>query len=524
MRPGPTLRQLLLAVNLVVALVPLGAIAGLRLIDSYLIRQTERRLIAESVLVAEAWRDHLLEERGIRPEESPEFRPAALREKRYAPIDPVLDARFGVLPPPPPPIRAFHVEDSPELRAGQRMGHLLQRAQVFNLSGARVLDRHGCVVASSRGELGYCFDHLPEVRRALAGHYEAVVRQRISDEPDPPLASIRRRGDLRVFTQTPVFMDGEVVGLVRMSRTAMSPEKLFWDDRNRILQLLLACLAIVPIASLGLSYAIARPVAAITRTAEAIANGEPRTRLAPSGLVPREVHTLSAALDRMTRQLTERAAYVTQFASHASHELKTPLSSIAGAVELLREQWPTMPEAQRERFLANVAEDTQRMQELVNGLLHLARIENAAEGEEREVQLHPFVASLCERAAPEGSATPILLDLSEAPETICIAPAHLETALANLLANAVRHGAGAAVEVRVAPDADADGVLFEVHDRGPGVPDALRDQIFERFVTTERDRGGTGLGLALVRAVAEARGGTVSCESGPLGTTFTLHL
>ncbi len=515
---GPTLRQLLLLVNVLIASLPILAIISLKLVDSYLIRQTERRLIAESVLIAETWREYRQADSTLGEIGEPSLAIGPNAEPRYAPIDPQLDLRYGVLPPPEEPTRHVDVSGRPEAPAGRKLMSVLSRAQVFNLSGVRVLDADGCVIASTRGELGACFDHLPEVRRALGGEYAAAVRQRISDEPAPAITDIRRRGQLRVFTQTPIFEDDRVIGVVRMSRTAMSPEKLFWDDRNRILQILIACLIAIPGLSLLFSWILSRPVAEITRTAEAIANGE-RRPLAPGGLVPREVHSLSNALDRMTRKLTERGNYMSDFAAQVSHELKTPLASIGGAAELLRDQSDDMDEEQRKRFLDNIAGDVRAMEDRVNGLLRLARIENAEADPPETLVLAELLGDLCERLEGE-----VRLDLREAPESVLLPRLHLESALRNLLENALRHGAPAPVELRVVECAAAGRTRFRVRDRGQGIRPGNRDRVFDRFFTTERNRGGTGLGLAIVKAVADQRGGSVTFESDDDGTTFELIL
>ena len=114
----------------------------------------------------------------------------------------------------------------------------------------------------------------------------------------------------------------------------------------------------------------------------------------------------------------------------------------------------------------------------------------------------------------------VRLYTNDAPPSITMVPEHLETALRNLLDNAVRYGAGQPVDLTVARHGAL--VAFTVRDRGPGLSPGNQARIFDRFFTTERDSGGTGLGLAIVKAVAETRGGSVSFETGSDGTTFTL--
>jgi signal transduction histidine kinase len=510
----PTIRQLLLGTGVFALLLPVAAVTFFRLFDIYLLRQTERHLIAESVLIGEAYRERLLAERGAAPEPPPSFRPFGREQDAYVPVEPVLDVSYGIEPPAPPVTRWQHAPETPEARAGLALMPLLARAQVFNLTGARVLGPDGCVVASTRQDLGACLGELGEVRGALAGRYSAVARQRVSDEPAPPVSSIRRRGGVRVFVALPIFEDGRAIGAVWMSRTAVAPLEMFWAHRSKIGAALLICLVLAPAASLFFARQVAHPLREITRAADAVAHGRPRLPLAPGWLAPREIVQLSGALDRMAQQLGDRARYIAEFAANASHELKTPIAGILGAAELLRHEGESMAPAQRERFLANVEADAKRMERLVQRLLELARVQNApAEG--RKIELAPFLERLVARYAP-----PIELDLAAAPAAVEMNPDHLESALRNLLDNAVRHGAGR--PVRLSARREGARVAFAVKDHGAGISAGNLPRVFERFFTTERERGGTGLGLAIVKAVAELRGGDVALDSGPAGTTVTL--
>ena len=218
----------------------------------------------------------------------------------------------------------------------------------------------------------------------------------------------------------------------------------------------------------------------------------------------------------MTAQLSDRADSIREFATHVSHELKTPITGIRGAAELLREQWPEMTEAERARFLTNIDQGAARMQRLVSRLLHLARIQSEPEPVE-EIELADFLASL---AGSYGEQ--VRLELGAGPGRLRMHVDHLESALRNLLDNAVRHGGGRPVDIEA--ERLGERVRFRVRDRGAGVRPGIRRQIFERFFTTEREAGGTGLGLSIVRAVAETRGGSLGFETGPGGTCFELVL
>jgi len=503
----PSIRHLLLITNASVLLFPIFAGVFLHLWDGHLVRVTEQQLIAESVLIGEAFRDRVREEHGATDDRDP-------RNAPLSPIAPVLPLNYSVQPPVPPPSRFAAERDGTAWRAGTRVLPLMERAQRTNLSAARVLDASGCIVASTGDDRGACLDHLPEVRSALAGHYAAVARERLHNEPSPPYDSPSRRGAVRVFTITPIRDDGQVIGAVYMSRTSSSPLEAVWDLRYTVLAALALCLTLTLVVSTALSRWIIRPVEATTVAMDAVARGESAPALRLGGFVPAEVATLNAALARMTAQLTDRATYIEQFAATASHELKTPLTGIRGAVELLREDWEKIPDTQRRRFLDNISADATRMQHLVTRLLQLARIQSAPEAAEAIV-LEPFCTALVARY--DGQ---VRLHASDAPPSLTMVPEHLETALRNLLDNAVRYGKGQPADLTVARHGAQ--VAFTVRNHGPAISPGNRERIFDRFFTTERDAGGTGLGLAIVKAVAETRGGSVGFETGSEGTTFTL--
>ena len=516
-RRGPSVRRLLLGLNVFVLLVPLLAVALLRIYDAHLIEQTERRLIAESVIIGEALRDHWLQVQGLAPEAAPSHRPSYAAGQEFFPIEPVL--RVGTEAASEPPSQGFARRDTPIWAAGRALEPLLQRSKLINLTGVRVLDARGCIIATTSDAVGACMAEAPEVAAALRGHYHAVLRPRHSDEPAPPLTAISRGGRVRVFTATPVISDGAVIAVVRMSRTTIEPTRALWGYRYTLLWALLACLALVAAMSLFFSRTITKPIREIRDAAWAITRGEARRPLRPHGMVPAELHALSAALDEMTEQLRARGDYIATFAANVSHELKTPLTSIRGASELLKDAWTSMTDAQRQRFLDNIDHSAVRMERLVVGLLHLARLENRAGA--AEVEPVEIMALLEETLARHGDAVQINPS-SKLPERLSLAPEHLRSAVDNLVDNALRHGAQ---PVDVLAQIHDSKLQITVRDHGDGISPANAARIFDRFFTTARDEGGTGLGLPIVRAIARASGGDVVLKStGSEGSVFVLTL
>lgn len=505
----PRVRTILASLALFVLLLPAAAVYLARIYENHLVRETEKILLSEAVLVGEVLR---------------------------ASVDPAAKA---ALPPPPEVTAEFHpftakldLRGTPILPAAAREGQgvssasvtpplerLLERAILRNLSGIRVLDRTGVVIASPKHERGYSLAHLPEVQAALRGGYQPVLRERRSDEARPPLSSLSRAAHVRVSLAIPVFSDpyapvgsgAAVIGAVFVSRTPLDMEKGLWLIRGELIGPLVVILLLTLLTIAALSAAIERPLRRLRDAASRVAAGDPQAALAVSGFAPEEIHTLSAALARMRAELETRARYVQEFAANTAHELKTPLTSLRGAAELLLDGGDAMDPAQTRRFLGNIHEDALRMDRLVSRILQLARIE-AAEAHPTGLDLSSFLARTSERWARRGANVAVACP---AGLTIAADPEQLEAALTSLLENAARHGGEGPIELSA--KVEGEGVELAVADRGPVLPPGHFDRAFERFYTTERDRGGTGLGLSIVRAVAVAHGGRASAEVRPEG-------
>ncbi len=520
------MRTLLLGVNSLVLLLPLAAVITLRIYDTYLVRQTERSLIAQSVVIAEIFRERLYEERGLGAVEAKSFRPRGRENDVFIPVEPVLDFTFRLEPsdkksedgsPPETALRVRPSGDTPSRRAGARLEPLLKRAQVFNLTGIRVLDGDGCVISTSRTEGDVCMNDMAEVQAALGGRYAAVARERVSDEPTPALGDVRSRGKVRIFSALPIFEDGQVIGVVRASRTSLDALTSLWQSRRGLVIAIAVSLAITLGITALFAALVVRPVRALTRDAIAITNDAAREPKTLRWWTPHEIRVLNDALDVMTNTLRERAEYIAAFAANVSHELKTPLTAIRGAAELLADQAGAMSEDQRRRFIANIDLDAERMERLVTRLLHLARIENAKEaGGATDVR-----EALDAIVMRHGGRVRVSCD-PRAPAMLAISEDHFMSAVGNLVDNAVRHGGEQPVEIRLA--SEGDRLRIEVEDHGSGISAANQPKVFERFFTTERGTGGTGLGLNIVQAIARRRGGDVTFRSSPSGTTFVLTL
>ena len=213
------------------------------------------------------------------------------------------------------------------------------------------------------------------------------------------------------------------------------------------------------------------------------------------------------------RQKSEQR--VRQFVADASHELRTPLASIRGYAELTRREREPVPPTVA-HAIGRVESEATRMSTLVEDLLLLARLDAGRPLDREPVDLTEMVVNAVSDAHAASPDHVWQLDLPDEPVEVPGDPARLHQIVANLLANARTHTAPGTV-VRTSLASGGRPVRITVHDNGPGVPQELQPNVFQRFARgdTSRNRaaGSTGLGLSIVAAVAQAHGGTVELSS-----------
>ncbi len=274
------------------------------------------------------------------------------------------------------------------------------------------------------------------------------------------------------------------------------------------------------------------PIARLTDAAEEIARTRDPSRVMPQSEADDEVSELARTLQGMLRELDAargetEAMLVRQrrFVADASHELRTPLTSVLVNLELLAESL----DGDQGEAARSALRSSQRMRRLVADLLLLARTDVGRVIQHEPCALEQIVVEAASELGPVSAAHEISLDVQ--PAIVEGSRDELHRLTINLLENALRH-TPAGTEIRVSTQLSKGGeALLLVEDDGPGVPEHLRETLFERFVRGAGDRGGSfGLGLAIVRAVAESHGGSVTIEStgerdgAPYGARFVVRL
>ena len=498
--------------TLVLTLFGLGFV---RVYDNQLVRQTESELIAQGVVLANAFRDASARD-GSRPPCVATSLPWPFpkpSDSRLKPILPILNASSNIEPPPHDPPASNRFPDPSMRRVGLEFTPLLVETEQATLASLRIVDTEGTVISTSATGVGTSLLEHAEVQQALKGAPGSVLRARLGEPPDSALASLSRNTGVRVFVALPITSSREtlgvsdecVIGAVVLARTPMTWAKATYADRWNLAASGSVLLAVLALASLASSTLVVRPIRRLVAKANAIRGGaSPQSVKAPSTAIS-ELFALSESLDAMAQALAEKNDALRAFAASVSHEFKTPLASIRGAVELLED--PSMAPEQRARFMRNVSKDADRLTRLVQRLLELTRVESSAQRGECEALL----------VAKEVAGQDARISVSGTEVKAAMPTEALVAVLGHLVENAFQHG-GKKVTLTLAARE------LTVADDGPGISDANRAKVFDTFFTTARESGGTGMGLSIARALMRAFGGDLALEPATTGASFRIRL
>jgi len=352
-----------------------------------------------------------------------------------------------------------------------------------------------------------------------------------------PQRGVVHRGSLRVVTAPVINAEGVITGYVQYARDDQHIDSTIERLWLFIAAGVLGGVLLASLAGLAIANQAMRPIASLTVTASEIASTRDPSRRMPQPDLDDEVGELARTLDQMLRSLdaarTEREQAMQQqreFVADASHELRTPLTSVIANLELLQASLPSPQTSEDHEMVDSALRSSRRMSRLVADLLLLARADAGRIGERTDCDLAEIVGNAAAEVAPVAGGRQLNLDNGR-PVPIHGNPDELHRMVVNLLDNAVRHTPdGSTIELRL--EVDGDKATIEVADDGPGIPDGMRDHVFDRFVRGSGPAdtaigGGTGLGLAIVRAVARSHGGEVKASESSLGgalVTVTLPL
>jgi len=368
-----------------------------------------------------------------------------------------------------------------------------------------VTDAKGIVVYDSENAaLGEDYSQWRDIARVLRGEYGA---RNTRDDPEDPNSSV-------MYVAAPVFWQGELIGALSLAKPMSSVAPYVDRAARRVKQsglLLLAATAAIGLFFSGwLSWSINR-LRAYARDVSAGRKAEPPT----SG--GRQFSELARALAEMRERL-EGKQYVEKYVQNLAHEMKSPLTAVIGAAEILEGDPPA---ADRRRFADSIGEQARRLQAIIDRMLMLARVEQLQSPEAvAPVDLGQLLINAIDLRRQQLDARHLDCRLQAPPTLSTHGDAFLlQQAILNLLDNAIEFSPeGSHIDITLAA---SDGqATISIRDHGSGAPDYALEQIFDRFYSLPRPATGrksTGLGLALVREVARLHGGDAGFANHPEG-------
>jgi signal transduction histidine kinase len=533
--PALRLRTILFATLFIVAGLPGLSAIFLRVYENALVRQTEAELMAQGAvavaLIEENWpggpkrlpvappptSDVSYSTRRLPGAEGSASLPDG-RERFYTAERPIIDLRFSpILPPRPAAVQTGQPADPAATAAVDKAAPILLQASRSTLASIRVTDAHAIVVYG-RQDMGGSYADLNEVRRALTGKRSTVLRVNTTFERRTFLEIFSRGSTLRVHHARPIKIDGKTMGVVLLSR---SPRGLFlgmYEDRGKIAAGAIGILGLLFLLVALLQRGIARPIDELAEATRGGARGLLEVPETPATAAV-EIRTLYANYRDMAARIDKRSRYLQDFAAAVSHEFKTPIAGIKGAVELLGDHGAAMSAEERARFLDNANADADRLQHLVERLLDLARADMASRIEGISEPLGPPVMRVAD--AHRSAALAVDVGGMDAALAVAVPAATIEAALETLIENSRQAGA---TYVTIVSEKRGRQLILSVEDDGPGVPPGDRDRLFDAFFTSRRSEGGSGLGLAIARSLLAASGAKIELAESTQGARFNLTL
>ncbi len=382
------------------------------------------------------------------------------------------------------------------------------RVQIYDLLKTSVdmyvyiTDAKGKVIFHSADpkQVGKDYSRWRDVFLTLKGRYGA--RSTLAD-PDIPESSV-------LFVAAPIRIDDKIKGVLTVAKPVTTVNRFLEEAKPKIVKVALAaCLAAIILCLLA-SIWITIPIMRLKTYADDTRAGK---RVEPPKLGSDEIGEMGAAFVKMREALEDRK-YVEQYVQSLTHEIKSPLSAIRGAAELLEEQ---MPPDRRERFLANIRNETNRIQEIVDRLLALAELENLNMPKKLEnISLGSLIKTVLESKQPLCAQKRLTVTVNIVDDPVVRGDSFLlYQAIANLLQNAVDfsppHG-----RIKLALREKSGRLRFTITDQGPGIPDFAYAKVFDKFFSLQRpdtNKKSTGLGLNFVKEIVTLHKGEVQLEN-----------
>jgi two-component system sensor histidine kinase ChvG len=355
-----------------------------------------------------------------------------------------------------------------------------------------------------------------EVRAALAGGYGAATR-----------VSPTGQRSVTLYTALPIRNGNEIIGAVLASQSTHRILQALYLERLTVFEVFLTSLLVAAGLSLIVSTTLVRPLRRLRDEAGSLVDHRGRLRGSFSGIARAdEIGDLARALAALTTRLERHISFIERFSADVAHEFRNPLAAIRASAELAAD---VEDDETRRKLLTAVEAEVARLERLLAEVREISRLDAGHEEQLREtIDLDLSVAEIVAARNALQVEPRIEIALSDLHPKVAIAPDLFFRVVTNLLDNAASFAAReTAIDVTV--DVTGGAATLTVSDRGPGIPAEHLERVFDRFFSYRPDsdpaRHHSGLGLAIVRAIIESAGGTVTAWNRVGGgACFALHL
>lgn len=319
-----------------------------------------------------------------------------------------------------------------------------------------------------------------------------------------------------LYVAAPINVDGKITGVLTVAKPTTNINHFLTLAKQQIRQKSIIVVALVILLSVLVISYLTRPIKLLTRYANSISAGK-------KAVVPRlnksEIGDMGRAFENM-REALENRKYVEKYVQTLTHEIKSPVSAIKGAAELLGED---MSKEQRDRFLDNICNESDRIKRLVDRMLQLAALENMKSLKNTEsFSMSDLIEDAFDQLSPiiESRNLRIMTDNDETGN-INADYFLIRQAILNLVQNSIDFSLPGDTILLTSKHSE-NTLIIKITDQGPGIPDYALEKIFERFYSLQRPDTGkksTGLGLNFVKEIVHLHNGTINLENLQKGGT-----